>query len=343
MTVRVLGALIVAVAVVVGLGLGLGMDGRSTPPGTTTIYFPTCPPTTLTWGGQQEQALYQGNSGGTWDLRGAVWHEKPYPIRSESWSKGCIKGGEVHGPVPDDATRDEWYDGEGDQDGPGGEGLRVTMTSSAGSWLFVQDMSVEDFEDAYDPNAAGSAARTYLDHVYARDIRDDCIENEQPVHSVYVNNSFFDGCFAAFAQRPTEAESARDGETPAVFTVENSLVYVEPQPLGDNYCDDDSAARGRCVASGEEWLGAYGIWKWSDMAARQVEVRNTIFRLDMPSYSSCQAQMWPDGTYENVTLVWAGAGDYRTAGECNNTLPDGVTLTTDLSVWDRAVSDWFRQ
>lgn len=328
-------------ALLLGVAMTVGLDRRQRFPGTTTIGFPTCPPTTLTWRGQQEQELLQGNSGGTWDLRGAVWKGQPYPVQSEAWDKGCIEGGEVHGPIPEDETRDEWYDGQ--TTGPGGEGLRVTMTGSAESWLLVQDMSVEDIEDAYDPNAGGSSARTYLDHVYARDIRDDCIENEQPVHSVYVNNSFFDGCFAAFAQRPEEADSASNGDTPADFTVENSLVYVEPQPLGENYCNDESVSRGRCVARGEEWLGAYGIWKWSDMAAGRVEVRNTIFRLDMPSYTSCRAQVWPEGTYENVTLVWAGAGDYGTAGECRNTLPEGVSLTTDLSVWDRAVTDWFSQ
>ena len=88
------------------------------------------------------------------------------------------------------------------------------------------------------------------------------------------------------------------------------------------------------------WLGAYGIWKWSDEAASKVTVRDTIFRLDMPSYSSCSSQEWPEGTYENVTLVWTGTKRYRTAGGCHNRLPQGVRLTTDLGVWRTAKRAW---
>jgi hypothetical protein len=217
------------------------------------------------------------------------------------------------------------------------------MTGAADSWLAVKDMVITDIEDAYDPNAGGTAARTYLDHVRAENIRDDCIENEAPVHNVYLTNSFFDGCFTAFAERPPGSQSAQDGTTKADFVVENSLIHVTPQPLGPNYCGPAGVAEGRCVPHGDSWLGSYGIWKWSDHAAAHVVVRNTVFRLDMASYSSCRSQQWPHGTYDNVTLVWTGPGPYATAGDCTNTLPPGVTLTTDTSVWDRAVDAWQHQ
>ena len=60
----------------------------------------------------------------------------------------------------------------------------------------------------------------------------------------------------------------------------------------------------------------------------------------MPSYSSCSSQEWPDGIYENVTLVWTGTGSYRNAGDCHNKLPKGVTLTTDLGIWRAAKKAW---
>ena len=63
----------------------------------------------------------------------------------------------------------------------------------------------------------------------------------------------------------------------------------------------------------------------------------------MPSYSSCRAQQWPRGTYENVTLVWTGTGPYETAGGCTNTLPPGVELTRDGRVWRQAVDAWQNQ
>ena len=108
------------------------------------------------------------------------------------------------------------------------------------------------------------------------------------------------------------------------------------------YCNSTKVTSGRCKATSDPqvWLGAHGIWKWSQAAASKVTVRNTIFRLDMASYSSCLPQQWPAGTYENVTLVWAGTGPYATAGGCNNVLPSGVTLTTDVSVWNNAKAAW---
>jgi hypothetical protein len=334
--------LVTSVLAVASGELGRSQGWQADPaeyPGTTTIAFPRCPATVLTRRGEQSRELRRDNQEGTWDLRKAVWSGFDYPVRSDSWDRGCVKGFRVHGPVPRKATRDVWYDGIGGQR-RGGEGLRITMSGSATSWVLAKNTLVSDIEDAYDPNAGGSDARTYLNHVRAKYIRDDCIENEQPVHNMYINNSFFNGCFTAFAERPSGAETARRGRTPADFVVENSLVYVQPQPLGSEYCDQERVELGRCVPKGDVWLGSYGIWKWSDEAASNVEVRHTVFRLDMPSYSSCQAQKWPPGSYRDVTLVWTGKGRYRRAGGCRNTVPQGVDVTRDESVWERALTAW---
>ena len=117
-------------------------------------------------------------------------------------------------------------------------------------------------------------------------------------------------------------------------------MYINPQPLGPNYCNSTKVQQGRCAQNGSTWLGAHGIWKWSEAAASKVTIRNTVFRLDMPSYTGCAPQVWPAGTYENVKVVWTGKGSYATAGGCKNVLPSGVTLTTDKSVWDNAKSAW---
>ena len=101
-----------------------------------------------------------------------------------------------------------------------------------------------------------------------------------------------------------------------------------------------SSGRCRPTSTADVWLGAHGIWKWSWAAAKDVTIRNTVFRLDQASYSSCSPQQWPAGSYQDVTLVWTGAGAYSTAGGCRNVLPAGVTLTTDRSVWDNARSAW---
>lgn len=311
------------------------------------------PPVTLTLTGNQTQGVRADNNGGTWDLRGAVWNENApdpiaYPIRSDAWTKGAILGGTVYGNIPKTWTRDQWYNGLDGGRELHGEVYRQSMTDTADNTLLIQDGYAEDFEDAYDPNAVRSDSTTDLEHVRATYIRDDCIENEgrgttQVPMSVLVRDSLFDGCFTGFAERPPSVgDGLPNGTGTQTFDVEHSLLYVQPQPLGPNYCSTSLTLVGRCVATAEPsvWLGAHGIWKWSSAAASTVVVRNSIFRLDLPSYSGCVSQQWPDGTYQDDVLVWAGPGPYASAGGCANTLPPGVRVTTDVGVWDRAKAAW---
>ena len=189
----------------------------------------------------------------------------------------------------------------------------------------LRNTHAEDIEDAYDPNGTSTAHTMYLDHVEARYIRDDCIEDEgtgtsEKPMNVVINNSLFDGCFTGFAERPTWSNSAsQNGSGAQSLTVDNSLMYIQPQPLGPNYCSSSKVSSGRCKPTGTSnvWLGAHGIWKWSAAAAKNVTIRNTIFRLDQASYSSCASQQWPAGTYQNVKLVWTGSGSYATAPGCD--------------------------
>ncbi|HET6624785.1 MAG TPA: hypothetical protein VFG63_00210 [Nocardioidaceae bacterium] len=315
----------------------------------TSIDPPRCPAVTKRVSGARHQGINATNRGGTWELRGAVWRENTpdpieYPVRSEAWTRGCIIGGAVFGSVPKRWTRDQWYNGDDGGERMGGEVFRQTLTDTPGNFLVIRNTYAEDFEDAYDPNAARWDSTTYLDHVHAKYIRDDGIENEQTPHNMVVRNSLFDGVFTMFAERPKGSETARNGSGPQFLKVVRSLVYVKPQPLGPEYCDSESVELGRCTPTKRKnvWRGSYGIWKWSEDAAHKVVVRNTIFRLDQPSYSSCQPQLWPAGRYKNVTLVWAGKGRYRNAGGCHNTLPKGVHLTTDVGVWRRAKRAWLR-
>jgi hypothetical protein len=325
--------------------------GACSSPGTQQVTGSgPCPATTLARSGDQHRALDKPNDGGTWDLTGAVWRENSpdpieYPIRSEDWTKGCILGGAVYGDIPRRSTRDQWYDGDDGGESLGGEAFRQTMTDTDGNFIRIEDAYADDVEDAYDPNSVRSSSTTYLVHVRTGLVRDDCIENEDVPHEMRVQDSYFDGCFTAFAERPHGATTAQDGSGTFSFVVEDSLVHVRPQRLGPDYCGREEVRLRRCrrTATPDVYLGSYGIWKWSDQAARDVTVRNTVFRLDMASYSSCQSQEWPAGTYQDVILVWTGHGRYRTAGDCHNRLPHGVRLTTDLSVWRAAKRAWLAE
>ena len=321
-------------------------------PSQSATTMPSCPTTaSLTKAGSQSSYINQTNSNQTWNLTGAVWSGTPssahyYPVRSDAFTKGCIIGGSVDGGVPKTATRDQWYNGEDGGTRLGGEGFRQTLTKTAGNWAVLRNTAVSNIEDAYDPNTGDASHTYYLDHVRAEMIRDDCLENEgtgtaEKPMNVVINNSMFDGCFTGFAERPTWSNhGAPNGSGPSSLTVDNSLMYINPQPLGPNYCNSTKVQQGRCAQNGSTYLGAHGIWKWSLAAASKVTIRNSVFRLDMPSYTGCAPQVWPAGTYENVKVVWTGKGSYATAGGCKNVLPPGVTVTTDKSVWDQAKSAW---
>lgn len=321
-------------------------------PSQSATAMPSCPSTaTLTKAGSQTSYINQTNTNQTWNLTGAVWSGTPtsahyYPVRSDAFTRGCIIGGSVDGGVPKTATRDQWYNGEDGGTRLGGEGFRQTLTKTAGNWAVLRNTSVSNIEDAYDPNTEDASHTYYLDHVRAEMIRDDCLENEgtgtaEKPMNVVINNSMLDGCFTGFAERPTWSNhGAPNGFGPSSLTVENSLMYINPQPLGPNYCNSTKVQQGRCAQNGSSYLGAHGIWKWSEAAASKVTIRNSVFRLDMPSYTGCAPQVWPAGTYQNVKVVWTGKGSYATAGGCKNVLPSGVTLTTDKSVWDNAKAAW---
>ena len=336
-----------AVAVLTLVALCAPTRGDRTDDVPVVAGVPTCPAVSLTRVGERHSAVEATNNGGTWDLTRAVWDENApdpieYPVRSDAWTKGCVLGGTIYGNIPRHATRDQWYDGDGGAASPGGDAFRPTLTDTPGNFVLIKDAYVEDFEDAYDTNSALESSTTYLVHVRARYIRDDCLEIEDVPHRVVIRDSFFDGCFTAFAQRPSGGHSARNGDGAFSFTVESSLVHVRPQRLGPGYCSDEQVEEGRCTPTKDPdvWLGAYGIWKWSADAASEVVVRDTIFRLDIASYSSCSSQEWPVGTYEDVTVVWTGNGKYKNAGGCHNRLPKGVELTTDLGVWRAAKGTW---
>jgi hypothetical protein len=330
-----------------------GTAQRPAPDSTGAARLPACPRTQLTRTGSQTTAVEGVAQDATWDLRGAVWdHVAPtpigYPIRSEAWTRGCIVGARVYGNVPEAATRDQWFDGKDGGPRLGGEVFRVTLTNTPGNYVLFRNTVARDFEDAYDPNGWSPGAAMYLDHVQARYIRDDCIENEgdgspQVPITVVVRRSLFDGCFSGFAERPVDAgDESKNGSGNSSLTVDNSLMWIQPQPLGPRYCSRQQVGMGRCRATAQPkvWLGAFGIWKWSRAASASVTVRNTVFRLDMPSYSTCAAQRWPRGTYRNVWLVWTGPGPYATAGGCRNTLPAGVTLTDKGRAWGKAKAAW---
>jgi hypothetical protein len=263
-----------------------------------------------------------------WDLR-LMRHEAAmepggarYPFVLAGTTRGCIVGGSIVGGIPRDQPRDYWYGAHGST--YDGDGLRLEQT--AGSWDYVHGTTIENVSDGITVKGP-SSAHVYLDRVRMSYVRDDCIENDDTSHSITITRSLFDGCFSFLSQKAAGASSVDQGTGPGTTTIEDSLVYVNPQRL-DSYC-------GYCTTGADgRTYGNYGFFKWGPSATANVVVRNTIFRMDQRSYSSKYGNRFPPGTYENVTLVWTGSGTFP------GTLQPGMRVTTDVSVWDRAKAAW---
>ena len=109
---------------------------------------------------------------------------------------------------------------------------RQTLTAGATNYLHIKDAFASDHEDAYDPNGTAATQMVTLDHVRAEYIRDDCYENEGGVITApTITNTLFDGCFTAFAERPSGSSTAQNGTGASTFAVD-FVVRVNPRAPG---------------------------------------------------------------------------------------------------------------
>lgn len=213
--------------------------------------YPRCPEATRWVTGNvtgTQGASSSAGSNETWNLTGFTHTTTPdptrYPFRLEGVRNVCIVGGRIIGNIPDTYSRTQWYDGIGiPSSAPKYDGDAFRIVQKNG-WALIRDAYVERVSDAYNPQGPRTA-RIYLDHVHAKYIRDDCIENDLKPHSIYVNDSLFDGCFNFISERGEDSSYASRGRTPGETVIDNSLVYVEPMPLGPKYCDDQRPVRQR--------------------------------------------------------------------------------------------------
>ena len=84
--------------------------------------------------------------------------------------------------------------------------------------------------------------------------------------------------------------------------------------------------------------GGYGhglMWKMDSFqgSGSDITVTNTVFRVDSnQSNSTCLA--WPVGNYSGDLIFYTGSGAY------NGQVPAGVTVSTNINDWYRAVDRW---
>lgn len=251
----------------------------------------------------------------TFDMRGAEWRMdvRPdgKPVGVYQHLKGaCISGAAVVGMQPRDAS----WDDVKNSDGP-----RFVYESGATvGHMTVEGVYVDNVGDGFEParysNSAGLGYSWSLRSSYFRWIRDDVIENDA-CHAGEVVDVLVDESFTFISTRPGSGNDLNTGAMPPVIKVHDTLVHIGSLPGG-----------------------AGRLWKWPGSSSSCtpepiLDVRNSIFRVDVEAGT----MDFPEGTYQNVTVVWTGDGSFPVA------VPSGVTVTTDIGIWDAARSDWLER
>ncbi|MDA7920847.1 hypothetical protein N9B73_03735 [Verrucomicrobiales bacterium] len=188
----------------------------------------------------------------------------------------------------------------------------------------VDEIYMDNVQDGFSPRRGGTWT---LHNSHLKYVRDDFVENDRLL-SGEIHNCFADGVFVFLSARPGKKSNREmlDARTPPLVKITDTLVHLEAQPFdGDMKLHDQ-----RYIIDGK----ACGqLFKWSQWAGT-VEVKNCIFRWDEMTSSGPTLMTFPKGTYEKVTLIWLGEGDYP------KPLPEGVTLSRDLNIWESAKAEW---
>ncbi len=201
-----------------------------------------------------------------------------------------------------------------------GDGVRIEASGE----LIVDGNYVENVEDGFSPRGDGY---WILRNSHMRYIRDDFVENDRLL-SGEITNCLADGVYVFLSARPGKNadETKLDQREPPVVKIRDTLVHLQPMP----YDGDMKLGKQRFIKDGK----ACGkLFKWSRWSG-SVDVTNCIFRVDAMAAAGPTPMRVPEGTYRNVTLLWLGDGEYPAD------LPEGVTLTRDVEVWNRARTAW---
>jgi hypothetical protein len=248
-------------------------------------------------------------SGGntTYDARGKTFAQNSdnlYPLWLEG-QNNCFQGGVIQGQI---SKSQQWWQLKKCCNGAG------IMVDGASKLLGVRLDNV-----AVDAIRIRKHAATTISDMYATYTRDDCISDITHADLV-IDDSLFDGCHTGISWR---SHNKKLRNQPFKLQVTNSLFYIQPMA--------GSASGGSC----KDWVvngQANGpMWKMEGSAER-VDLHNVIIRQDLANHEC--GEKWPAGTYDNVTFVWTSNKPYP------GTVPAGVKLTNDVSVWNNAKADW---
>jgi hypothetical protein len=207
-------------------------------------------------------------------------------------------------------SRDETWEAVKDV---GGSAVRIRNPGGA----YVAGFQADNHHDAFQfrstsPTDPAVGDGWVFEHSYVTYNRDDVIENDDLLSGT-VRDVLWDGTHVGFS-------AARDGSQPDQST--ERIVF------------EDVLIRLQEMPSARYGMDHGHLLKWSSYAPRPV-IRNSVFFIE-----DNHAGEWPPGTVlENVTLVWDPS-----SGSAPSLEPmPGLTITTDMSVWENAKQRWLER
>jgi hypothetical protein len=187
-----------------------------------------------------------------------------------------------------------------------------------------------------DPQVSRDAYFVFRD-IYAREIRDDALENDACL-SGEIRDSLFDGVHMGFASRPGSGNVVDVGSTMPIVRITDTMLRL--------VCQTDARTDGSCAVgtSHAQWFklaepGRTNTCVTSDgRVAPHYRLTNVLLRADSVPRSGLSALELPaEGTYENVTVLYTGPGTLPR-------MPPGVTVITDPvqveEIWTTARGKW---
>src|SRR4051812_12583883 len=269
-------------------------------------------------------------SGTTWDLSNATFTQSGYnggdlPIRITG-SNLTVNGGKVTGDYPSSLT---WWDlkdpnsqyyanGAAYQVDPGAAG-KLTLNNGWGKNIAV---------DMFRTQAPDLASATF-NRPYSETVRDDIFSlsrRDDGTTSYKINDALVEG-YTGISWRNTGPGAGK----PFNLTVNGMVMHLKPQALSSGSCDKWAGGDGNKLGNGSP----FKMDSYKGTPSRFL-VKDTVIWLEEGNRDACTHD-GPDATFQNVTVVWTGPGSFP------GTIPTGMKLTTNKSVYDAARSAWFNR
>lgn len=198
------------------------------------------------------------------------------------------------------------------------DGSGQKIYDGTGASMQVSDYWIADgvrIKNTMDGIRPGSSATNFrISNCYMKDIRDDAIEDDGLIGGL-VDDCLVEGAFNFLSQQ--QASGHWDGVNH--LKIQNTLVKITEQA----YADGDG-------------LGCYGLFKYQNSGPVPLICTDCVFWVPAHGVGSDASMDFPNlAVYTRVVLIWGGGGTYP------GWLPStGVTVSTDTTIWDRAIADW---